>query len=293
MKWFLSALAALVLVALLWWFDQQRQAGLAPEPKRPAAEQLDTPKPRYPLPEPRTASDDPAPEPSRPADTETARTEPAPEPSPETSQPLPDLTESDPAALDSLAGLIGADFVARWLKEEFVVARTVAIVNSLDQAAPGLKTWPLQPLPGEPRTQEIESGTLLWSEGNSGRYDPLMAALDAAEPAEAARLYTEYYPLFQQAWEGLGESPAFFNDRLIEIVDHLLATPAVDRPVEVEPYENRFHFADESLQEQSWGRKLMIRMGPEHERHVRSWLGDFRAALVERPGEGDEPAGNP
>ena len=110
-----------------------------------------------------------------------------------------------------------------------------------------------------------------------------MSALETLPPEEAAALYARYYPLFQQAWNELGETEPHFNDRLIDIVDHLLATPEVGLPIEVVRYEGHLQFADEALEEESWGRKLLIRMGPAHADKVTDWLRAFRRAVIQSP----------
>ena len=43
--------------------------------------------------------------------------------------------------------------------------------------------------------------------------------------------YTRYYPLLQTAYEDLEHPPQYFNDRVIEVIDHLLTTPDLQRPV--------------------------------------------------------------
>jgi hypothetical protein len=201
--------------------------------------------------------------------------------------PLPGLAESDEPVRQVLSDLLGDGFVARWVKPEFVISRTVATVNNLDGDAPALKTWPLAPLDSEPLTeQQPGSETLLWTPGNAERYAAMVSPLQTVSPDEAAQLYGRYYPLFEQAWDELGESEPYFNDRLIDVIDHLLATPAVELPFEVVPYEGRLHFADEALQEASWGRKLLMRMGPEHAGRVKAWLRRFRSAAT----DADDPA---
>jgi len=44
-------------------------------------------------------------------------------------------------------------------------------------------------------------------------------------------VYVEYYPLFQQAYDDLGYPSAYFNDRLVEVIDHLLETPDTKDPM--------------------------------------------------------------
>lgn len=279
MRWIISVLVVLALVAGLWWMEQQRQAELTPESEVDIPAEPEQPEPRYPVPEP-----EPEPLPT-PNDTtedgspEASDTSPETEPEPE--PPLPDLADSDTAALETLANLLGNEFVQQRIKPEFVIPRGVSLVNSLDGEAPAIKSRPVQTLDDEPLTAETgDDDTLLWTEANSARYEDLVVALEAVPPEEAAATYTRHYPLFQQAWDELGETEPYFNDRLIDIIDHLLAAPEVELPFEVTPYEDRLHFADESLEEQTWGRKLLIRMGPDQAATIKQWLRDFRQELA-------------
>lgn len=274
MRWIISTIVILAVAAGLWWMLQPRHEEPAP-PAEPDIPEQQRPEPRYPLPEPEKA---PAEEVEAPDDADRAEPEATPEP------PLPDLADSDPAALETLAELVGNDFMRDRIKPEFVIARSAALINSLDGSAPALKSRPIEPLDSEPLTEEPEGGSeaLLWTEANAQRYDAAIAALESIEPEKAAALYARYHPLFQQAWEELGESEPWFNDRLVDIIDHLLAAPEVALPFEVVPYEGRLNFADESLQSEPWGRKLLIRMGPEHATTVKQWLREFRREIADR-----------
>lgn len=281
MRWLISVIVVVVLVAGLWWLVQKQQADLAPESDVNIPAESEQPEPRYPLPEPESE-----PTPTSVASTNNDRQESAEEsPNPEPEPPLPDLADSDATALETLANLFGNDFVQQRIKPEFVIPRTVSVINSLDGEAPSLKTFPVQTLDTEPLTEETGDGeALLWTEANTARYEGLVAAIESVPPTEAATRYRRHYPLFQQAWEELGETEPYFNDRLIDAIDHLLATPEVELPFEVTPYEDRLHFADESLQEQSWGRKMLLRMGPDQAAAIKRWLRDFRQELASSPG---------
>lgn len=280
MRWLISAIVVLALVAGLWWMEQRQQAELVPKTDVDLSAEPEEAAPRYPLPqtEPRPVLETEEPAggeiQAEPDERAGGRIEPL---------PLPDLAESDAAARRTLSNLLGNDFVEQWVKPEFIVSRTAAIVNSLDGAAPALKAWPLNPLDSEPVTEERADGeVLLWTAANAERYAATVDALNAVPPQQAAARYRRYYPLFQQAWDELGEPEPYFNDRLIDIIDHLLATPEVELPFEVVPFEGRLHFADESLQEASWGRKLLIRMGKENAGKTKEWLRNFRNAVTEQ-----------
>lgn len=276
MRWTISVLLVLALVAGLWWLEQRQQVELTPSPELELPAQEQAPAPRYPLPEPGRVTTPPV-----DRDREQPPGDLPPSEAEAESPPLPELADSDAELLESLSGLIGNDFVQRWVKPEFVIERSVALVNSLDGDAPALRIRPLNTLDSEPATRaHADADTLLWTEANSQRYDALVATLESVPPEAAAALYNRYYPLFQQAWVALGESEPYFNDRLVDVIDHLLATPHVELPFEVQLYEGRLHFADPSLQEQSWGRKLLLRMGPSGAGRVKDWLRQFGNELA-------------
>jgi hypothetical protein len=93
--------------------------------------------------------------------------------------------------------------------------------------------------------------------------------------------------LFQQAYEALGYPGAYFNDRLVEVIDHLLAAPTPEWPPQLVKPEAVHLYADEGLESLSAGQKLLIRIGPEHGRTVRARLLELREALT-REGPGRE-----
>lgn len=281
MRWIISVLVVLALAAGLWWMGQRQQGELAPELDADTPAGPEDVAPRYPLPEPEPR---PTPETGAPTGGESP-TGPAerPEAGTESQVSLPDLADSDEAANQALSNLLGNDFVEQRIKPEFVISRSVAVVNSFDGPAPALKAWPLKPLDSEPATEERQDGEALrWTAANAERYNAMIDALESVAPDRAAAIYRRYYPLFQQAWEELGESEPYFNDRVIDIIDHLLATPEIELPFEVVPYEGRLRFADESLQDASWGHKLLMRMGKQNAGKTKEWLRNFRNAVTEQ-----------
>ncbi|NEZ03946.1 DUF3014 domain-containing protein [Wenzhouxiangella sp. XN201] len=254
---------AVLLGFLLWPRSPERTP---PEQAEVPAfeEQEQAEPPRYPVPE-RTESVE-----SRPQSDDEG--DQAPE--------LPPLDESDPAVVEALTENLGENLVERWLVADRVVERAVVLVNSLDGSAIPLRLRPLRPTDEEPIVDESGDEQLAWSPANADRYTPQVDALLSIEPDRAAELYQRHYPLFQEAWSALGENEPYFNDRLVEVLDRLIDTPEVELPVPVEPYEGHYRFADETLEEQSWGQKALIRTGPDNARRIREWLREFREAVT-------------
>jgi hypothetical protein len=98
--------------------------------------------------------------------------------------------------------------------------------------------------------------------------------------------YTRYYPLFQQAYVDLGHPPEYFNDRVIEVIDHLLEAPEISGPVELAQPGVLYQYADPKLESLSSGQKVLVRMGSANALVVKAKLRELRSALIaSRPGD--------
>lgn len=116
--------------------------------------------------------------------------------------------------------------------------------------------------------------------GSSSRSDPMTALRSARATPNATqatcacsarwicrssqRCTGTHYPLFQQAYQDLGNPDGHFNDRLIEVIDHLLATPVADGPSCWARPKVMYEFADPRLQALSVGQKALLRLEAPH-----------------------------
>ena len=64
------------------------------------------------------------------------------------------------------------------------------------------------------------------------------------------------------------------------IIDHLLATPEVEGPIELVRPKVLYLFADPALEQRSWGQKALIRMGTQNATKVKSKLRDLREVIA-------------
>jgi hypothetical protein len=138
---------------------------------------------------------------------------------------------------------------------------------------------PLKPTAGQ-TVVSTEGDLTVLSEANFDRYRAFVRAVQSADVKELAAAYRRFYPLFQQAYEDLGYPGKYFNDRLVEVIDHLLETPEVAPPIQLEQPRVFYTFADAGLEGRSAGQKLLIRMGPANARIVKAKLREFRAEIV-------------
>jgi hypothetical protein len=98
-----------------------------------------------------------------------------------------------------------------------------------------------------------------------------------------ANTYFHFYPLFQSAYQNLGYPNGYFNDRLVQVIDSLLATPQPSGPIELTRPNVLYTFADPNLEALPAGQKLLLRMGPDNAAVVKGKLKELRAAITAAP----------
>jgi hypothetical protein len=207
---------------------------------------------------------------------------PVPPPPPTAvSQPpsLPTLENSDSSLRASLEQLVGKIAVEKLLNSKTLIQNLVLTINSLDRDPVPQRVRPWQAVPGHPAVH-ADGGNLTLSADNAQRYAPYMALVKAIDAKQLAGVYLSNYPLFQQAYRQQGYPDGYFNDRLIAIIDHLLAAPDVQGPIQVVQPKVLYEFADPQLEQLSWGQKIMIRIGADNEALVKAKLQAIRAAIV-------------
>lgn len=256
----------LLAVGAIWYWSVQRDMQsldavevLPPMPAEPLVEE--PPPARFPV--------ENIPPPAQPE-----ALEPAPAP-----EPLPALEDSDQAVLEALATLADPQALEALLVNEFIISRAVATIDSLTSARVAPLMSPLKPVPGGFKV--LGSGdTAAISPENSERYQALVDLAGSMDQQRLVALYLRYYPLFQKAYTELGYPDAYFNDRLVEVIDHLLETPPAREMLAVRQNEAVWEFADEQLESLSAGQKMLLRLGPDNQRKAKQWLRDLRAAVT-------------
>ena len=214
----------------------------------------------------------------------------APEPSASAAAPLPALADADGVVQGALGDLLGRRATLQLLQTDRFIQRVVATVDSLPTRQASPRLWPVHPMAGRFTAREA-GGALQVDPDNARRYLPLVQLVEAIDPASAAALYRRLYPLFQQAYRELGYPQGYFNDRLVEVIDHLQATPQVEGPLamtltEVKgPYPSstpwlHYEFADPALQSLSAGQRALLRSGVVNQRRLLAWLAAFRAQVA-------------
>lgn len=229
---------------------------------------------------------EPAPEPQAQTTPETQTPEPAIKhpleaPAEETEQPLPALEESDKPLQDSLAQTFGRA-IEQYLVPNDIIRHAVVTIDNLPRKKTAVQMWPLKPMGGQLMVESGDRETVTLDEKNYARYAPLIGLLEKADTAQIASLYRRYYPLLQQSYVDLGYPDGYFNDRLVEVIDHLLETPDVRGPIELTQPGMFYEYADPALESRSAGQKLLIRMGPENAAIVKRKLLELREEIAKK-----------
>jgi len=116
----------------------------------------------------------------------------------------------------------------------------------------------------------------------------VMHVLGAVDVRQLASVYLRYYPLFQRAYQDLGYPNGYFNDRLVKVIDDLLATPDPPEPIALVRPKVFYEFADPELEARSAGQKLLLRMGRTDRAIIKDKLRQLRTAVAALP---QNPAG--
>jgi hypothetical protein len=232
---------------------------------------------RAPPPPDKPVAAKPAPPPVPPE--EPAVKHPLPEsPTPE---PLPPLNESDQPMQNALAGLIGKEPVQRFVVSKDLVRHIVVTIDNLSSEKVAERIRPVKPVPGRLAVSGSEDAPQL-DTSNYERYKPLVQLIRSTDTKQLVATYKRYYPLFQEAYESLGHPPQYFNDRLIEVIDHLLLTPDIQGPIALAQPNVQYEFADPKIESRSAGQKVLIRMGSDNAKAVKDKLLELRSELIEQ-----------
>ena len=202
-----------------------------------------------------------------------------PLPPTETQEPLPPLESSDEPLQKTLADLMGPESVERFVFSQDLVRHFVATIDNLPEPKVAARIRPLTPVPGKFAIDGSEEAPVL-DASNYERYTPVVQAMTSIDTQRLVATYLRYYPLLQQSYEGLGHPPQYFNDRLIQVIDHLLETPEVRDPIRLTRPGVQYEFKDPKLEALSAGQKLLIRMGGENAAAVKTKVREIRAAVA-------------
>ena len=185
----------------------------------------------------------------------------------------------DAALLAGLMALPGAAGIDRLIVTDNLVHRFVATIDNLPRASVASRVMAVRPAEGAFMV-DTDDGRTSIGRGNAARHAPYLRTLQAVDTAPLVALYVRNYPAFQQAYRDLGYPNGYFNDRLVDVIDHLLATPEASEPVMLLQPRVLYEYANPDLEARSAGQKAMLRLGTDNARRVKAKLREIRAAIA-------------
>ncbi len=215
-------------------------------------------------------------------------------PLPTTAAPggLPSLDQSDGYVKKALGDLVGRKSVSTFFRLEDAIRRFVATVTNLATDSATADLWPVNRTPGRFET-ETRDGATVPSAHNAERYAPFVRFAASIDTGRAVAMYVRLYPLLQRAYEDLGYPGAYLNDRVVAVVDNLLATPNVSGPIRVKRVvgpdggtgggAGLYLYEDSALEAATAGQKILLRMGTENRSKLTAKLTEIRAQIATGP----------
>ena len=253
------AAAVVVVAAGTWYYLQSRHAAL---PRAPVA---------APMPAPAEPSAEPTIEHPLPAGRDSA-----------SKAPLPALADSDAALSDALGQVAGALAVKEYVLPENIIRHLVVTIDNLPRQKVAVDKRPTAAPAGTFAANGDELRATLDPQ-NFARYQPMVVVIGKLDMQQLAAVYVRFYPLFQQAYQDLGYPNGYFNDRLVQVIDTLLATPQPVGPIALVRPNVMYTFADPALESRPAGQKLLLRMGPDNAAVLKTKLTELRAAITTAP----------
>lgn len=204
--------------------------------------------------------------------------------------PLPAIDDSDDYFKKALDELVGKKSGLSFLVLSEFARRAVATVNNLATDNSASELWPVARTPGSFAADARGGGSVI-SDRNGDRYEPFVRFIEGIDTGRAIALYVRVYPLLQRAYEDLGYPGKYFNDRLVEVIEHLLATPELAGPIRVKRVAadgiskpsargGLYLYEDAALEGSSSGQKILLRVGPANAAKLKAKLTEVRRRLV-------------
>jgi hypothetical protein len=205
---------------------------------------------------------------------------PAEAPAAPSAEPLPKLEESDGFIRAKAAPLSSDPLFAAWLKTDDLLPRFAAAVNMIGQGK--VPKDGLSFMGPHKKFKALRKGSGYAVDPVSfARYDATAGAIGSLDAAAAARLFRTYKPLFQLAYQGVGEN-GDVQDAVVLAVHELLKTPNVPAGAPLREKGIVYAYADDALEHLSPAQKQLLRMGPKNQGVILAKLREFTQSLDAR-----------
>ncbi|MGA2527495.1 MAG: DUF3014 domain-containing protein [Smithellaceae bacterium] len=192
---------------------------------------------------------------------------------------LPKLFQSNEFMLDTLAGLVGNKSLMNLFHTEQIIHNIVATIDNLPRKRLPISVMPVKQVQDLFITEGPENDKTI-SPKNAARYSAYVRITELIDAQKLGEVYVRLYPLFQEAYEELGYPKEYFNDRLLVVLNHLLAAPDLNEPVKLVQPNVFYLYADPDLEARSAGQKILMRMGSKNEAKIKAKLREIKRQVM-------------
>ena len=190
---------------------------------------------------------------------------------------LPALANSDVMLRELVAQLSQHPTLARFLATRGLVRSvTLSIVQIGDGRTPAQPLAVLRP----PTRLEVSGADAGRVESSSFvRWESVVRALNSIPARDAAQVYVNVKPLFDEAYRELGYPDGDFDQALAKAIRMLQATPQPAGDLSVLRREGYFEHEDPAFRSLPPVQKQLLLMGPENRARILAWLSQLAATL--------------
>ncbi|NKC19173.1 DUF3014 domain-containing protein [Pseudoalteromonas sp. S4498] len=189
---------------------------------------------------------------------------------------LPPLSQSDTEIKEAVSNYLSNQAV-KLLADDDVIRRTVVYVDNLSKGKVAENHSPV--VKPQDDFSVIDDDIIITDPNSYERYTPYVAMFDTMSTAQVVRLYAQYKPLFEEAYEEIGYEGDAFNGTLTDAIDELLATPIPDTALPLVKDSVTYKYAYAEWEQLSPAQKQFLRMGPENMKKVKKRLEEIKIAL--------------
>ena len=183
---------------------------------------------------------------------------------------LPSLDTSDHFIAGLVAALSQNPALARLIATPGLVRATTLAVVQIGQGR--TPADPLKVLRPSTRLSILGTASGRLNPTSYARWDPIVAALTSVSPSDAAQLYVNVKPLYDQAYIELGHPGGDFDTAIARAIGMLEDVPAQAEDPQLLRRTNFFEHEDASLRALPAVQKQFLLIGPDNRRRVTDWL---------------------
>ena len=189
---------------------------------------------------------------------------------------LPSLAASDVMLRELVAELSRHPMLARFLATRGLV-RSIAlsVVQIGDGRTPAEPLAVLRP----PTRLDVSATTGRVEASSFVRWESVVRALQSIPARDAAQVYVNVKPLFDEAYRELGYPDGDFDQALLKAIRMLQATPAHTGDLALLRRDGYFEHEDAALRSLPPVQKQLLLMGPENRARILAWLDQLSATL--------------